>query len=108
MKNLELDYTNQTQVRVYIKGQVVPMIYEVLKDEYNIDENEDYIYDYIHEIIDGLGDVIYNYQAKMVSQAFDVDVFGEDYSTGERWNSYNQIAYQVIEQEFINQYGDIL
>ena len=108
MKNLELDYNNQTLVRNYIKNTVVTSIYEELVADYNIEENAEYIYDYMHEIIDGLSDVIYHYQAKMIAQAFDVDVFGEDYATGERWNSYNQIAYQVIEQEFLNQYGDIL
>lgn len=111
MRNYNLDYENKQLVRIHILHTVVPSVYETLVDDYyEGDTNlvDDCSSDYVWEIIDGLYDVIYNYQAKKVSEAFDVDVFGESEITGERHSSYNQIAFEVIYQEFYNQYGDLL
>lgn len=111
MRNYDLDYENKQLVRIHIKTNVVPSIYETLVNDYyegNWNLFDDNAGDYIWEIVDGLSDVIYNYQAQKVSEAFGVDVFGESEVTGERYTSYNEIAFEVINQEFWNQYGDLL
>ena len=100
MKNLQLDYENGYQVRNYITNEVVPQINEDLK---NYDSDEDSQYDGLFEIINGLSDVIYNYQARKVSEAFDVSPFDESEFTGERFNSFNEIAFEIIMNEFNNQ-----
>jgi len=90
MKNLELDYTNEYQVRNYINTTVCDMISEDLKD-YDCDYEEA-----LFEIIDGLSDVIYNYQAQKVAEAFGLNPFDESEFTGERFTSYNQMAFEAI------------
>ena len=111
MKNLELDYENKREVKNYINSTVVPSILEVLVDDYDFnteDYDNDNLYDHVWEIINGLSDVIYNYQAKKVSEAFDFDVFGHDDITGERYTSYNQIAFTIIYNQFNEKYSDII
>ena len=90
MNNLDLDYANEYEVRNYINTTVCDMISEDLK-EYECNED-----DALFEIIDGLSDVIYNYQAQKVAEAFGLSPF--DYSdwTGERFTSYNQMAFEAI------------
>lgn len=111
MRNYNLDYENKQLVRIHILHTVVPSVYETLIDEYYegdanlIDDNAN---DYVHEIIDGLYDVVYNYEAKKVVEAFDVDVFGESDFTGTRFNSYNEMAYELICNKFYNEYADLL
>ena len=100
MKNLELDYENAYQVRNYITNVIVPQINEDLKD-YDSDENSQY--DGLYEIINGLSDVIYTYQAKKVSEAFDVSPFDHSEITGERFHSCYEMAFDVIMKEFDNQ-----
>ena len=100
MKNLELDYQNAYQVRNHITNVIVPQINEDLKE---YDSDEDSQYDALFEIINGLSDVIYNYQARKVSEAFDVSPFDNSEMTGERFNSFNEIAFEVIMNEFDNQ-----
>jgi len=90
MKNFQLDYTNEYAVRNYINTTVCDMISDDLK-EYDCDYE-----DALFEIIDGLSDVIYNYQAQKVAEAFGMDVFGESEFTGERFTSYNQMAFEAI------------
>ena len=90
MKNLELDYTNEYEVRNYINTTVCDIISEQLKD-YDCDYEEA-----LFQIIDGLSDVIYNYQAQKVSEAFGLSPFEYSDWTGERYNSYNQMAFEAI------------
>jgi hypothetical protein len=97
MKNLELNYENAYQVRNYITNVIVPQINEDLKD---YDSDECIQHDALFEIINGLSDVIYNYQAKKVAEAFDVSPFNHSEMTGERYNSFNEIAFDVIMDEF--------
>lgn len=97
MKNLELDYENAYQVRNYITNVIVPQINENLKD-YDSDENSQY--DALFQIINGLSDVIYNYQAKKVSEAFDISPFDYSEMTGQRYDSFNEISFDVIMDEF--------
>lgn len=112
MKNLELDYTNQYEVRNYINNTVVPSIYEVLVDDYYSGDTEsinDEANDYVWEIIDGLGDVIYNFQARKVAEAFDYCPFNSvSDMTGEKYNSWNEMCFDIIYQEFYNKYSDLL
>ena len=100
MKNLQLNYENAYEVRNYITNEVVELINEDLK---NYDSDEASQYDALYEIINDLSDVIYNYQAKKVAEAFDVSPFDESEFTGEKYNSYNEIAFEVIMNEFNNQ-----
>jgi len=93
MKNLQLDYQNQYEVRNYITNVIVEQINEDLKD---YDSDEDSQYDALFEIINGLSDVIYNYQAQKVAEAFDLSPFDCSESTGDRYNSYNEMAFDVI------------
>lgn len=96
MKNLQLDYTNKYEVINYINTTICDMISEDLKN-YNCDHEDALDHEgALFEIINGLSDVIYNYQAQKVSEAFGLSPF--DYSdwTGERFNSYNQMAFEVI------------
>ena len=90
MKNLELDYANEYQVRNYINTTVCDMISEDLKN-YDCDYEEA-----LFEIIDGLSDVIYNYQAQKVAEAFGLSPFDNSEMTGERFTSYNQMAFEAI------------
>lgn len=90
MKNLELDYTNEYQVRNYINTTICDIISEDLKT-YDCD-----YYEALFQIIGGLGDVIYTYQAKKVAEAFGINPFDESEMTGERYNSYNQMAVDAI------------
>ena len=111
MKNLNLDYQNQYEVRNYINTVLLPSIYEDLVNSYGFtteDFDMDNFNDNLWEIINGLGDVIYTYQAKKISEAFDFDVFSEDDLTGERFTSYNQIAFTIIYNEFFNKYSELI
>ena len=104
------NYNDPYQVRGYINAGVVPMVYEVLVDSYGIND-EDYngdIYDNVHEVIDSLEDVIYNYQAKKVAEAFGMSAFDEAEITGERFNSYNEMAYELIYTKFMDKYAEQL
>lgn len=97
MRNLELDYNNEYEVRNYINTTVCDMISEQLKD-YDCDYE-----DALFQIIDGLSDVIYTYQAQKVAEAFGLSPF--DYSdwTGERFNSYSQMSFEAIYNAYNNQ-----
>ena len=104
MKNLQLDYENNYEVRDYIQNDIVPSIQAELVNAYGY-HTEDYDADctdeYIHEIIDSLSDVIYTYQAKKISEAFNLCPFNDvNDMTGEKFNSYSEMAYAVIYNEF--------
>lgn len=105
------EYDNPYKTREYIKYTVVPLIYEVLVDSYGY-ADEDYdnedTYDHVWEIIDGLEEVIYNYQAKKVAEAFNMDVFEPSEVTGERYSSYNEMAFEKIQELFNDKYADQL
>ena len=69
MKNLQLDYQNQYEVRNYINTVLLPSIHEDLVNNYGFTTegfNMDYFNDNLWEIINDLGDVIYTYQAKNI------------------------------------------
>ena len=100
MENQELNYNDSYAVRNYVINEVVPQINEDLKD---YDSDEDSQHDGLFEIINGLSDVIYNYQARKVSEAFDVSPFDCSEMTGDRFRSFNEMAFDVIMSEFNNQ-----
>lgn len=104
-------YEDPYKTQVYIKYTVVPFIYETLVDSYGYadeDYDNDATYDYVWEIIDGLEEVIYNYQAKKVAEAFNMDVFEPSEITGERYSSYNEMAFEKIQELFNDKYSDQL
>ena len=92
----EMNWNNRYEVKATVQHAVEDILWS-LENEYD-DINEDNYFDYAHEQIDGHEYVIYNYQAKKIAEAFDVDVFGESEITGERYSSYNVIAYEIIEE----------
>jgi hypothetical protein len=98
MKNFQLDYTNEYEVRNYINTVVVAQIEEDL-EQYPADTQDDYIF----EVIEGLSDVIYNYQAQKVAEAFGLSPFDESEFTGERFNSYNEMAMEAIYNAWNNE-----
>ena len=99
----DINWNNRYEVQAATEKEV-DYIIEVLNNEY--DTNEDNYYDHVHEIIDGHEYVIYNYQAKKMSEAHDIDVFEDSPITGERYNSYNEIAYQILEEKVMEKIYD--
>ena len=100
----EMNWNNRYEVKATVQHAVEDILWS-LDNEYD-DINEDNYYDYAHEQIDGHEYVIYNYQAKKIAEAFDIDVFGESEITGERYSSYNVIAYEIIEEMVMEQLYD--
>lgn len=114
MDNLSYDslnWGNEYEVRKWVDFYVVPSIYETLVDGYGF-TSEDYdpndAYDHVWEIIDGLAEVIYNYQARKVADAFGVSPFDTNDVTGERWSSYNEMAFEIIRRRFDEKYSEQL
>tara|TARA_X000001036_G_C20516243_1_gene740228 strand:- start:203 stop:679 length:477 start_codon:yes stop_codon:yes gene_type:complete len=103
-KNLKIDYNNSNEVVNYISGELVFQIrqeVQSLLDDYG-DECEEN--DALFEIIDSLGDVVYNYQARKIVDAFGYDAFGYSEMNGERYNSYNEIAFDIIYSTYCKKY----
>ena len=103
------DYENKTLTKQYVKEVVIPSVYESLIDDYNFDSEDYYgdVYHDIHEIIDGMEEVIYNYQAQKIAEAFDYCPF-ESVSemTGEKFANYNVMAYEIIYNGVIEEYSE--
>ena len=99
----DLNWANDYHVLELVKREV-ENINDSLIYDYNLSETD--FYDALHEIIDNSAFVIYNYKAQRIAEVFDVCPFSESPITGERYNSWNQIAYEVIEQEFMAKYGE--
>ena len=103
------DYENKTLTKKYVKSVLIPSVYECLVDDYDF-ANDDYdgdVYDNIHEIIDGMADVIYNYEAKKIAEAFDYCPFDSvSEITGEKFENYNVMAYEIIYNGVINEYSE--
>ena len=95
------------QIKNHINQVVIPGVYETLVDDYGF-TSEDYdghVLDDIHEIIDGLEEVIYTYQAKRIAEAFDLCPFASiDLLTGESFVSWEQMAYNIIYEGFMEEY----
>jgi len=97
------------QIKTHINEVVIPGVYETLVDDYGFaaDDYYGHIQDDIHEIIDGLEEVIYTYQAKRIAEAFDICPFESiDELTGEKFRSWSQIAYNVIYEGLQNEYQE--
>ena len=103
------DYENKTLTKKYINEVVIPSVYESLIDDYGFstDDYEGDVYDNIHEIIDGMEEVIYNYQAQKIAEAFDYDPFDSvSQMTGEKFNNYNVMTYEIIYNGVIEEYSE--
>ena len=98
-----LNWNNQYHVREIVRREV-ENINDGLMYDYNLEEVD--FYDALHEIIDGLNIVFTHYCAQKIAIFFDVCPFSESPITGEKYSSWNQIAYEVVEQEFLAKYGD--
>lgn len=105
------NYDNPYKTRDYVNQTVVPLIYEVLVDSYGIDEDNynGEPMDDTWEVINGLHDVIDYYASKKVAQAFKYCPFNSvsDF-TGEKFNSYNEMAFEIIYNLFTDKYSDEL
>ena len=106
------NWDNPYAVKQYINEVEVPHVYEVLVDSYGFADDDydlDEAYDHIWEIIDGLASVIYNYQARKIADAFGVCPFNDiSHSTGEKFTSWNHIAFEIIERKVHEKYADVL
>jgi len=96
----------------HVKTNVIPSIYETLVDDYGFANEEtydtDYFYDHLHEIIDSLSEVFVTWKARAIASAFCVDPFDVSEITGERYESWSEIAYEVLQQEFNETYKEQL
>ena len=105
-------FRNDYRVREYVNTILVPHIYECLVDSYGFtsdDYDNDDINDHVWEIIDGMEEVIYNYQAKKIVQAFDYNPFkSESEMTVYKFNSYNEMAFEIIYNKFFEAYSEQL
>ena len=103
------DYENKTLTKNYVKSVVIPSVYDYLVDDYGF-SSDDYdgdVYDHIHEIIDGMEDVIYNYQSQKIAEAFDYNPFNSvSELTGEKYENYNSMAYDIIYDGVIEEYTE--
>jgi hypothetical protein len=106
------NYENPYQVREYVNTILVPHIYEVLCDDYGYAENDyntDNTSDHVWEIIDNLEEIIYNYQAKKIAEAFNYDPFtSESEFTGGKFNSYNEMTFELLYNKFYEMYSEQL
>ena len=102
-------YTSTYSIQKHIKQIVIPGVYESLVDDYGFatDDYNGYVQDHIHEIIDGLQEVIYTYKARKIAEAFDLCPFESiDELTGEKFTSWAHMAYSVIYNGFMEQYDE--
>ena len=97
------NYENKTLTREYVNNTLVPFVLENLIDGYDINDSDE-ARDMVFEIIDGLEEVIYNYQAKKICEAFEMDPFDHSEITGERYENYNVMAFELIERKFFEAY----
>ena len=88
---MNVNFENRYEVKEYVLSVLIPQINAELESDYKDDEGAG-----VHEIIDGLSEVIYTYQAKKISEAFDFSPFDVDENTGMRFESYSEMAYSII------------
>jgi hypothetical protein len=105
------NYENQTLTREYVNKVVIPSVYESLVDGYGFgsDNYDSDPYENLHEIIDGMSEVIYTYTAKKIAQAFDYCPFDSiSEMTGEKFPNYNVMAYEIIYKGVTLEYSEQL
>tara|TARA_R100001443_G_scaffold107070_2_gene116727 strand:- start:565 stop:909 length:345 start_codon:yes stop_codon:yes gene_type:complete len=103
------DYENKTLTKKYVNEIVIPSVYDSLVDDYGFakDNYEGDVYDHIDEIVDGIEEVIYNYQAQKIAEAFDYCPFDSvSDMTGEKFDNYNDMAYEIIYNGVIEEYSE--
>jgi len=84
-----------------VKDDVQEWIMDVAEDISN--SKCEYVYDQICEIVDSSEYVIYNYQAKRVTEVYEIDPFSQSEVTGENYKSFNEMAYEVL-QDMLTEY----
>ena len=108
-----LNWQNTHTVLQYIKEVTIPSIYESLVDDYGF-ANDDYTSQsldaigYVDEIVDSLQEVLTTYKAQMIARAFCISPFEDSPITGKRYNSWSQIAREIIIDEFYEAYSEQL
>lgn len=101
MENTEINWNEPQQVRQDIQDFVSD-----LKDEYQYEKTDNPQldeHDFIFESIDNSEYCFVNYKAEKVARAFDLDPFGVSEWSGDRYNSWNQMAFMAIYNEYFNQ-----
>jgi hypothetical protein len=101
MNTQEINWDNPNEVKEEVKRFVSELKNDFIneqKDNPQLDEH-----DYVFERMDGYSLVIYTWKAKKVSLAFDLDPFGYSNLTEERFNGWEQVAFDVIYTEYFNQ-----
>ena len=93
LPDTELNWNNDYHIFEMVKRDVT-MLMDILLNEYEW-ENEDDVNDNIWEVVDGLENVIYNYNAEKIARAFDKCPFEKSEITGDNYNSWNEMAYEV-------------
>ena len=97
MNDDDLNWNNEYHIREIVRRDV-KMLKDVLLNEYEW-EDEDDVNENIWEVVDGLENVIYNYNAEKVARAFDKCPFDKSEITGDNYNSWNEMAYEVYYDE---------
>ncbi len=87
---------NRTWENPYkVKEDVQEWIIDVAEEITTKIESE--AWDMLCEIVDSSEYVAYNYQAKRVSEVYEIDPFSKSEFTGENYTSFNEIAYEVLQ-----------
>tara|TARA_R110000796_G_scaffold249950_1_gene378307 strand:- start:904 stop:1239 length:336 start_codon:yes stop_codon:yes gene_type:complete len=83
-------WENPYKVKEDIQNWIIDVAEEINIINYNSG------YESIYEKVDSSEYVIYNYQAKRVSEVYEIDPFSKSELTGENYTSFNAIAYEVL------------
>lgn len=101
----ERTWENPYKVKEDIQGWIIDVAEEMVTSNYDV------VYDSICEVVDSSEYVIYNYQAKRITEVYEIDPFSKSEVTGENYNSFNEIAYEVLHdmlaEYIINKYPEI-
>lgn len=101
MNTQEINWDDPIEVRKEVKDFVSDLKNEFINEQKdNPQLNE---HDYVWEKIDGYSLVFYTWKAEKVSLAFDLSPFSYSELTGEKFNGWEQIAFEVIYNEYFNQ-----
>ena len=82
-----------------VKEDVQEWIIDVAENHGQLEKgnvSHDLLYDSICEIIDHSEYVIYTYQAKRITEVYEIDPFSKSEVTGENYKSFNEMAYEVL------------
>ena len=100
LKKQDFNWDNKYQVKEMVENDI-EMLLDVLLNEYDWETLDD-VQDNIWEVVDGMGNVIYNYRAEKIARAFDMCPFEKSPITGDNFNSWNEMSFEVYYNELYN------